>query len=59
MEMNLAAGESVRLGDAITLTVVAVEDDLVLFELKEPGEVRLKDDEEADRRLLRRRLGRH
>ena len=59
MELNLAAGESVYLGDAITLTVVAVEDDLVFFELKEPGEVRPKDDEEADPRLLRRRLGRH
>jgi hypothetical protein len=54
MDVYLSVGESIRLGDA-TLTVLAVEGDLILFGLEEPGEEPPKDDEEEERRLLRRR----
>jgi hypothetical protein len=55
MDVYLAVGESIRLGEAGTLHVLAVEGDLILFELAEPEENRPgTDDEGAERRLLSR-----
>jgi Global regulator protein family len=37
MVFTLSAGDVIRFGDAVTLTVVAVEGDLVRFGLESPG----------------------
>ena len=36
MLFNLSAGEAIRIGEAVTLTVLAVEGDLVRFGLETP-----------------------
>src|SRR5262249_12867465 len=55
MEVELAIGESIRLGDAGTLTLLGIQGDLILLGLEEPGEERPKDDEEEERKMMRRR----
>jgi hypothetical protein len=58
MDVHVAVGESIHLGEAGTLTILGIEDDLILLGLERPGEERPKNDEEADRELLRQRQGR-
>jgi hypothetical protein len=54
MIFNLSAGEVIHIGDSVTLTILAVEGDLIRFGLETPegaspdsGDVS-KDDEAAD-----------
>jgi sRNA-binding carbon storage regulator CsrA len=54
MIFDLSAGDAIHIGDAVTLTVLAVEDDLIRFGLETPeegspgaGEIG-KDNEAAD-----------
>ncbi len=61
MIFDLSAGEVIHIGEAVTLTVLAIEGDLIRFGLETPegaspgaGEVG-KDSEEAD--LKRKRNG--
>jgi hypothetical protein len=58
MDVNVTVGDSIHLGPAGTLTVLGIEDDLILLGLEGPGKERTKDDEDAERKLLRRRQGR-
>jgi sRNA-binding carbon storage regulator CsrA len=59
MIVNLSAGDVIRVGDAVTLTVLAVESDLICFGLETPKRKSLgareigKDCDEAD---LKQRL---
>jgi hypothetical protein len=54
MLFNLSAGAAIHVGDAVTLTVLAIEGDLVRFGLEMPEGVRLgagvvgEDREQAD-----------
>jgi hypothetical protein len=61
MIFNLSAGEVIHIGDSVTLTILAVEGDLIRFGLETPAEASpgagdvSKDDEAAD--LKHRRNG--
>jgi hypothetical protein len=58
IDVHLSVGDAIHLGEAGTLTVLAIEGDLILLGLEAPGEERPRDDEEEERTLLRRRRGR-
>jgi hypothetical protein len=55
MDVNVAVGDSIHLGPAGTLTVLGIEDDLILLGLEGHGKERPKDNEDEERKLLRRR----